>query len=316
MKFACVPVARVRRVLKRIRQLHDAHGTGREANVLLIVGLTGVGKSVVAHHYEEFYPSYEIDEGGEIITCFPVLIVEVPVNCTLKGLAGAILTTLRDVAPTKGTQVEWTRRAVGKLKKHRVEILILNEFHHLVHSDTDEVIEESAEYIKALLNTNTCQILLIGQPKGTRILRPDGQNDRRSKGVLFIEPYDWSNEQDRKEFRIVLNELEQHLGLPERSALGGYEMALRIYNACRGLPGYATRLLEQALWIAMDEELPCLSMPILARAAEELRNPNQRRWFNPFLENAPTTPVAPAKIGDEEEGKLADIAEARRRRRS
>lgn len=316
LQLSCVMVTRVQRALKRIQQLHDAHGTGREANLLLVIGLTGVGKSVIALHYQSLHPPYEIDQDGEIITCFPVLIIEVPVDCSLKGLAGAVLAALRDVAPTKGSQAEWTRRAVGKLKKHQVEILIFNEFHHLVHSKTDEVIEESAEYIKALLNTNTCQILLVGQPKGLRILRPDDQNDRRCKGVLHIDPYDWSNEQDRKEFRIVLNELEKHLDLPQPSRLGSYETALRIYNACRGLPGYATRLLVHALWIALDEELPCLSMPVLARAAEELRNPNQHRWFNAFLEGAPTTPVAPAKIGDEEEGKLADIAETRRRRRS
>ena len=316
LRHAFVMVTRAQEAMQRIRQLHDAHGTSRESDSLLILGLSGAGKSVVAWHYESLHPPYPAETEDEIITCYPVLTVKVPVDCSLKALAGAILAALGDVAPTHGNQVEWTRRAVGRLHKHRVEVLIFSEFHHLINSKTEEVIEDAAEYLKSLLNENVCQFLLVGQPKGIRILRPDGQNERRGQGAFFIDPYDWSVEQDRKEFRIVLNEMEKALELPQPSRLGSYDNALRIYNFSRGLPGHASRLLVKALWIAMTEELPFISRPLLARAAEELRNPNRRRWFNPFLEGAPAKPVAPAQLGDDEEGKLADISEAKRKRRA
>jgi hypothetical protein len=316
LRHAFAMVARARQALKRIRQLHDAHGTAPESDVLLLLGLSGAGKSAIARHYKDLHPPYTVETDDEIITCYPVLAVEVPVNCSLKALAGSILAALGDVAPTRGNQVEWTRRAVGKLRKHRVEVIILSEFDHLINSNTDQVIEDTAEYLKSLLNENASQFLLVGQPKGIRILRPDGQTERRGQGVIFVEPYDWRVEQDRSEFRIVLNELEKALELPQPSRLGSYDISLRIYNFSGGLPGHATRLLTKALWIAMDEGLPFLSAPLLARAAEELRNPNQRRWFNPFLDGAPSKPAAPATLWAEEEGKLVDMAEARRKRQA
>lgn len=293
----------------RIRDLHLSHGTGLEGRCLLLVGPPGAGKSVALQRYAARYPDVEED----LRSRRRILRIEVPPGCSLRSLARTMLAALGDVAPSRANQVEATKRVHTLLKACGVELVIMDEAHRLIHTDTDRIAYDAADYIVGLLNTNLCPIVLAGQPHIERVVTTNAQLGRRSVGEVYIGAYDWEDRDQKEEFRLILNAFERALRLPLPSRLGSAETALRIHHFSRGLLGPAVLLIEEAFKLALDRSLGALSHPLFAEVVDRLRIGDGRRLVNPFRVEA----LAPAPAAGRDEAVRPRVEEesARRRRR-
>ncbi|MBK3801405.1 AAA family ATPase [Azospirillum brasilense] len=294
---------------ERIRDLHLSHGTGQEGHCLLLVGPPGAGKSVALRRYAARHPDVE----EELRTRRPILGIEVPPGCTLRSLARTMLAALGDVAPSRANQVEATKRVHTLLRACGVGLVMMDEAHRLIHTDTDRIAYDAADYIVGLLNTNLCPIVLAGQPHIERVVTTNAQLGRRSVGEVYIGAYEWEDKDQREEFRLILSAFEQALHLPFPSRLGSAETALRIHHFSRGLLGPAALLIEEAFKLALDRSLGALSHPLFAEVVDRLRIGDGRRLVNPFVVEA----LAPAPAAGRDEAVRPRVEEesARRRRR-
>ncbi|KAA0578202.1 TniB family NTP-binding protein [Azospirillum sp. Sh1] len=296
--------------LRSIGTLHGSWRGAHEAACMLLLGLTGTGKTLTVLEHARRHPASDGD--GDMRR--PVLIVTVPARCTLRSLAGAILIELGDILPGRGSEAELTARVRHHLRRQGVELLVLDEFQHLINKRDARIVHEAADWVKGLLSANLCPILLVGQISAKRIIETNGQLERRVQTICCFRPYDWRIDDDRLEFRAVLDAIDARLGFPERSDLGRTDTALRIHHFSRGLLGQAMRLVRKASEIALAEDRPRLTRSVLAEAVDRLRLAPGTDALNPF--RIPEIDAAdPAPMDSELHDLAADEARHPSRRR-
>ncbi|WP_420794173.1 TniB family NTP-binding protein [Paenibacillus qinlingensis] len=71
----------------------------------------------------------------------------------------------------KGTEKTKRVRIVDYIESKGVELLILDEFNHLLDSDTKCVLQKVADWIKGLANTIKNPIILSGVPDAEKIFK-------------------------------------------------------------------------------------------------------------------------------------------------
>lgn len=306
-----VETPRTRKVFERISDLYDIGRSGHETRCMLLLGPTGAGKSLTTLQFADLHPPSE-GEGG---MCRPVLTVGVPARCTLRSLAGATLDALGDIIPGRGSEVELTARVRHHLKHQGVRLLVFDDIQHLISKKNDQLVYEAADWIKGLLWANLTPVLLVGQPEAERVIHTNPQLRRRTMAVEYLDPYDWNLDADRLEYRTLLDTVDGRLGFPQRSNLGRTDSAIRLHHFSRGLLGETMLTVVTATQIAVDEDRPCLTHEILARAVDELLLRHPRNAVNPFRLPVVGRPADPAPRYDDVVARAKDAERLRRTRR-
>ena len=241
-----------------------------KARALLVLGEPGAGKSFLLESLVEENPTRRTPE----VDIRHVVFVEAPKRTTPRQLAAAIFSALE---PGYRLRDAWnTARILYEIRmlceEMQVQLLLIDEAHHLVdHKNADDV-EDAAEFLKQLLNLCSAQIVLAGLPQlgslpETRKLR---QLRRRFRPPLHLDPYNWSDRTGRKNYLGVLAFFERHLGLPEKSALTEFDLAARIYCATGGHIGIISGQLSLALEQALGDGHRRIDARLLGRVYHDL----------------------------------------------
>jgi hypothetical protein len=106
-----------------------------------------VGKTSVVDHYRRLHPPRETDTAN----CQPVLKVTLQPDARPKGIAADLLLALGDPAWSSGTVESLTNRAARLLKHCAVELIVLDEFHHLFDVDRAKVMTKASQWLKVLI---------------------------------------------------------------------------------------------------------------------------------------------------------------------
>ena len=141
------------------------HGRCRQDKGKMCVLLTGpaqAGKSTIINSYAEAKNTPEALGSGRL----PVLHVTLEANVTRKGLAQDILGTFEEfgyeVGSLRVSETILLKRVRANLKGAGTELLILDEFHHLINSDNAKLACSVGETIKRMLIKGICPIALAG----------------------------------------------------------------------------------------------------------------------------------------------------------
>ena len=212
---------------------------------LLIMGPSGSGKTrlikkvcqlgrPIAQHPKEI---------RSIVAC------EVPSPTSVKGLVTTLLGCLGVQDPERGTTVTQTERLIRLIQSLGIEMLILDEFQHLVERRSNEVIEGVADWLKVIINRMQIPVILVGLPDSESVFAKDdrGQLRRRFTKQMKIEPFVWQGAdefEDGQVYKTLLRIIEQQLDLPAPSNLADEHVAKRMLIASRGLIGYTAMLVE------------------------------------------------------------------------
>jgi hypothetical protein len=210
-----------------------------------------------------------------------------------------MLTALGDPAPSKGTAQSMTGRVQHLLRRRSVELVILDEFQHLIDRNRPGhlIAYDAADWIKSLLNARICPIVLSGIELSETILKANVQLHRRCMSVSRLEPMAFGTSDERRRFRAMLATFDQALPLDERSNLCNPDLAQRVHVATDGLIGRVSQLLISACRLAMRDGLSRLSANVLGDAwassvtvSSESIGTASPRMTNPFRTKVPPQP--------------------------
>lgn len=143
-------------IYNRIHETHQLSVGSTQADGVFLSGNSGVGKTTLLKDYAEGFPR-KIVEGTTIV---PILYFKVPVGATPKAVASQILYELGDINFDKGTQVQQTTRIFYYVERCKVEMIIMDEFQHLIDRDTEHVLTKASDWVKTFLEEVNIPVLL------------------------------------------------------------------------------------------------------------------------------------------------------------
>ncbi len=277
-----------RRALESLRGFLDNAFTARgEARCALLSGPARCGKTTIAQMIEAEVGARPLpagDAGGDQ-TRRRTLFVNTPAQATQKSLAETILLAAGDPIGGRGTQAQMTMRVAKLLKDLRVELLVLDEFHHLVTGSTKRVAFETAEWVKTLLNVGVCPILLVGIERVRVVLDTNEQLQGRCWTRQVLAPFGWNGAQEQASFRKLLAGFGGLLETPTAQPLESPEMAEAMHRATGGAIGEVALLLEKACDLAARRRQARITLDLLADAYDDWAGAGEgekSRSRNPF----------------------------------
>lgn len=248
------------KVLENIDRCHDSPNIkgDDDPDCLLLMGSTGAGKTTIYKTYARNYPSQETDEGSVV----PIVYATIPAVATVKGLVSALLKQLGDPLYDKGTTTSQTSRLYDLLNKCQVELIFLDEFHHFVDPDSQQVLKNICNWLKNLILNAKIPIVLFGTPESENILKVDNhQLSRRFNYRHSLIPFP-RTESGLESFRKFLSDVESKLPLAKKSELAEKSLSERIYYATDGTIGYVMTLIRKGATLAIEQNLDRLDLGI------------------------------------------------------
>src|SRR4051812_17882966 len=167
----------------RAREAHEKfeyviqHGHKKENRSKLCVPLIAASQTGKSSIIESFVAKRNTVE-ALAERRIPVLHVTLEANTTRKGMAMNILEAIadhgfntgeREDGGYSGTESALLRRARQLLMLAGCELLVLDEVHHLIHSESDKVANSVSETIKRMLIKGVCPIVLSGIKEATKV---------------------------------------------------------------------------------------------------------------------------------------------------
>lgn len=232
----------------------------------LIKGDKGVGKTVAIEAYCMRFPSEILRDHTRI----PVLAVEIPESATPGALVSELLTKIGDPNPDRGTRAVRTRRLKRLLKTCETELIILDEFQHFLDgTKRNRTIEQTADWLKGIINQSKIPIVLVGMPSSGDILKLHPQLDRRFFKRTELRCFQWDKEDNGKEFRSLLEEMGKNIKMQNKVILSEVEFAYRFYRATGGVIGLVKKTIIRALLAMEKQNAPALTIGHFAKTYEE-----------------------------------------------
>lgn len=273
-------------VIRRIASLHRRAVFNEYGGGLLLTADTGTGKSSALKQYAGNFPLRHEVEG---VIC-PVLFVETPSDPTVKNLAEAILSAMGDPASVRGTAEQKTRRIYKFFASCKVELLLIDEFHHFVEVNRRTVKRDVTDWLKNLLNVTRVGVVLAGLPSSEEALRCNQQLARRFSARLHLAPFTYFTDKKQLEFRGLLQCLQKQLPV-ECIDLHTDEVARRIFMATNGVIDYVIKLLEEACDLIRNGDFKFLDLSALSKAFTRSIWAEAPAELNPFIEEGILRPL-------------------------
>jgi len=222
-----------------------------------------------------------------------VFYVETPSPVTVKGMAATMLANLGDPAAHSGALWSMNFRLVRLMQACQVELVILDDFHHLIDKETNRILEQVSDWLKVLIKETNIPFLVVGiEGKVERILEANAQLSRLFAARQTLEPlrYEPSPEASLPEFARFVQYAAEALtiGLPD--TLPRDELMLRLHLATGGVVGNLMNLLRYAAWLTRQQQQDTIALPTLAAAFDKRLSKHLKHRPNPFL-NTPGEPI-------------------------
>lgn len=251
-----------------------SHGHG-----LLVLGPARCGKTTFVREY-----LLRCRAGEDGRRPLKALYVEVSVGARLNTISRDTLQALNDPDPDYGDQGKKTDRVIKAIVEGRYDLVIFDEVHHLVDTDTLRVQQKAASWLTLLLNKTFCPMILVGYEGFRNVVRENEFLAGRLLPFAGFRPHrhDDDDEDDLAEFGFVLSQMEGALKLPEPSRLYLPRTAARICVTCKGRFGLVESFLTYARELARRRNHSCLTDAVLSETAEAMRGTWHDLPFNPF----------------------------------
>lgn len=276
-------------IYNQIAECHERQSYASEPPCMLLVGPTGVGKTMLINTYAEMYPITLTKNGTHV----PILRGSIPSSATISTLLTELLTGLGDLRADRGTIGGKTFRLRNLIRDCGVELFILDEVQHFFDQDSQRILLNVSNWLKTLIKDTKVACVLVGlEGQAEQVVDANPQLARLFGDPYILSPFRWNieNPQTIVEFRTFLYKYETLLPLRDRqeSKLSSNSRAMRIYAASNGLMARIMRLLRQATIIALKNNTEYLTDTFLAEAYDKYLAPNRQNMPNPFVGDIPT----------------------------
>jgi hypothetical protein len=272
---------RFNKLVSNIQLCRDMSKTAGEPQCIILEGVPGAGKSTLVKSYAESCSRYETPSGTKV----PVFYVETPSPATVKGMAARLLQVLGDPAANYGTLWSMNSRLVHFIQTCEVQMVILDDFHHLIDKETNRVLGKVSDWLKVLIKETNIPFLVVGV-EGTvrRILDANAQLSRLFATRETLHPFQWDSRDPEtiKEFMTFVAFAERLIGMRLTEEIKREDLLYRMYYATDGIVGNVMNLLRYAVALAQQREADTLTLEVLT-AAFDMRLAEHVRKKSPFL---------------------------------
>ncbi len=243
-----------------------------------LAGPSGAGKSTLVKDYADVFPR-TITQTRTIV---PVLYVETPSPVTVKSMCSTMLDALGDPTAFKGTLASMNHRLIGFIHDCDVELIILDEFHHLIDSETNRILEKVSDWLKSLIKKTGKPFLVVGiEGKVEIILRTNQQLSRLFPVREKIQPLEYAPSQENEFVQFVVH-AEKALGMSLTNTMPRAELLYRLHYASDGIIGHIMNLMRHAVRTACNEGHETIEEVDLSRAFERRITNVLWKKVNPF----------------------------------
>ncbi len=265
VKSLMVCHAWVENAMESVERCYDGALDGSDTRGLAIIGESGSGKTRILKHVANKYAPEREADGLKV----PVLLVSVPSNPTVKGLAMEILHALGDPLFDKGSETAMTIRLRKLLMSADTKLLALDEFQHFVDQAGKKIQHHVADWLKILVDDVEVSLVVAGLPRCTYVIDSNPQLKRRFQAPAVMPRFNWGIADQRMEFRSILDTMQDGLAPFVFPDLSTDEMAFRVYCATGGLMGRIANLLKQTITNAIYDNKTQITLEDLNRAAKK-----------------------------------------------
>lgn len=267
-------------LLASIQLCQDMSRTAGEPQCMILEGVPGAGKSTLIKSYAESCSRYETPSGTHV----PVFYVETPSPVTVKGMAARLLQALGDPAAHHGTLWSMNSRLLHFIQACQVQMIILDDFHHLIDKETNRVLSQVSDWLKVLIKETNVPFLVVGVD-GTvrRILDANAQLSRLFAIRETLRPFRWNSQEPEtiKEFTTFIDFAERMIGIGLTKEIERDDLLYRLYYATDGIVGNVMNLLRYGVTLAQQRQADTLTLQVLA-AVFNMRLAEHVRRVNPF----------------------------------
>jgi hypothetical protein len=279
---ALIRYPRFKALHRDIRECQEMSRLSNEPQCMSLEGVTGAGKSTLIRDYVALYPRVEETEGTRI----PIFYAETPSPVTVKGMAATMLAHLGDPAAHRGTLWSMNFRLIRLTMACQVELVILDDFHHLIDKETNRILEQVSDWLKVLIKETGIPFLVVGiAGKVECILEANAQLSRLFAVRETLEPfhYDPADEASLQEFARFMHYAEQAIATPLPETLPRSELLYRLHYATDGVVGNLMNLLRYAALLTRRQHKTTLDLSTLAAAYNKRLAKHLKGRPNPFL---------------------------------
>ncbi len=292
---ALVRYSRFNELHEDIRLCQAMSRRAGEPQCMALEGLAGAGKSTLVKSYAEAFTRYETVSGTKI----PIFYIETPAPVTVKGMAARMLEELGDPAAHKGPLWSMNSRLIQYIRLCKVQLVILDDFHHLIDKETNRVLETVSDWLKVLIKETNVPFLVVGiEGRVEQILRANSQLSRLFAVRERLEPFQWNptNVTTIKEFASFIQYVEKGVGTSLSDELPRAELLHRLHYATDGVVGNVMNLIRFAALLAQERGIETLTLLILSQAFAKRLHKHLAQKANPFATVGNQHFVAPSAI--------------------
>lgn len=266
-------------ILNDIKDCREESNGETEPECMLVVGDTGSGKTTLIDKYLSENPRTE-NESGSII---PILFTTLPPNATPVTASEKLLSDLGDPFAFQKSKdpVELAKKIVTLLHQCQVELIIIDEFQHMIDRKQKAILHSAADWLKILILDSKIPVALFGMPYSTVILDTNSQLNGRFELQHHLEPFRVKNKNDLVKYKTFLALLDESLPFKESSNLASKELMMRIYAFSKGNMRRIRKLINRASKYALEDSALRIEIHYFIKAAPKVSR-NACEHFNPF----------------------------------
>lgn len=253
-------------------------------NCVLVMGPSGVGKTTICKRYLKQNPP----DDSVFPKRIPVLFASIPKSPGPTSIPLALLRALGDrfVADRARNNTRLLYQTIDLIVDAGVELIILDEFQHLIDRERDVVLKDQADIVKTLVNEIEVPFAVFGLKESIAITDLNEQARRRFSNRISLDPFDWRIPHQQADFRKFLSLVEKSLPFPESSGLDHDDIAFMMYQASSGLIGYMMDIVRVAGTRAILDGAPRITTTYLSEAYERKVRGLNENLPNPFNDDA------------------------------
>jgi type II secretory pathway predicted ATPase ExeA len=263
------------RITHLIEQCHQISRLADEPQGMALEGVPGAGKTTLLKQYLAQHRYRE----EEYRTVIPVMHIETPSPVTIKSMAIAMLSAMHD--PFVGRRItagEANLRLIHLLRECQAELIMLDDFHHLIDPDSDTILFSVSEWLKVLMKETGMSVVAVSMPDYlSRIFAGNRQLSRLFPIRAVLPPL-----QPGPEIDHCLAILEQEAQFLCSTELPREDLVQRVYYATDGVMSYVVNWFRMAIRFAEGGAHSCLPVAVMNTSFRQYLSGIQYQKQNPF----------------------------------
>lgn len=216
-----------------------ATGTTPEPSGLVLIGESGVGKTSIVSYFIK-QANRELGVEKAVIKVFTNKV------STLNAIYISILKSLGDIAPTKGTPDEKRFRIGVLVKNLNVQMIIFDDFHHVVEQRGREAARAIVDDIKMLMEELHIATVFVGIKSLANVGLVNEQIENRYNAIIKIPALNIKVEEGVNDLRAFIDSYISHHRIKLSFDITSMDNIYHVYAATRGVLRVTVNLIKFA----------------------------------------------------------------------